>query len=368
MAPSTRTALACFLAAALLVAALPLLLPLDDAVYRLIQGARSCETPWIGKALGKAVAAMLTLAAAVVLLRGRPPPRALRLAVFAIASGAVCGELLKTICDRLRPDAMPGQLVGNAMPSGHVMNTTVIAAALWTLADRLRSSRRIVAALLFLAVLAQSLSRLLLDAHWASDAVGSILLGWGWNAAAPALLRIGWWRGLAIGAVAVVIGMVFSEHQQVRARLPSALDARDSPALEIDFARDEARAALVGDWRFGHGEPIGPVAWLAGAQGAVSLGAVDRPPSWLRIGLRPTTRGPERERGCVRLDVELNESPLGSFTLVRGWRELRLTPPENAWRPDENVLRLHVHLDEETSAQRADIGMLGLRYVRAGDE
>jgi membrane-associated phospholipid phosphatase len=366
MAPSTRTALSCFVAAALLVAALPLLLPLDDAVYRSIQAARSCDTPWVGKSLGKAVVAMLALAAAVVLLRGQPPPRALLLAVFAIASGAVCGELLKTVCDRLRPDAMPGQLVGNAMPSGHVMNTTVIAAALWTLADRLRSSRRIVAALLLVAVLAQSLSRLLLDAHWASDVIGSILLGSGWNAAAPALLGLGWWRGLAIGAAAAVVGMVFSEHAEIRAHLPSVLDDGPPFVLEVDFAREQARAALVGDWRFGHGEPIGPVAWLAGSEGAVALGAVNRSPSGLRIGLRPTARGPERERGCVFVDVSLNESPLGRFTLVRGWRELRLVPPASAWRPDGNVLRIGVHLDEKTRAHRADVGTLGIRYVRAG--
>jgi undecaprenyl-diphosphatase len=366
MAPSTRTAIACFLAAALLIAALPLLLPLDDAVYRLIQATRSCDTSWVGKALGKAVIAMIALAATVVLLRGKPQPRALLLALFAIASGAVCGELLKTVCDRLRPDAMPGQLVGNAMPSGHVMNTTVIVAALWTLADRLRFSRRIVAALLLLAVLAQSFSRLLLDAHWASDVVGSVFLGLGWNAAAPALLRLDWSRCLAIGAVAAVVGMAFSEHPEIRARLPSVLDERASFVLKIDLARDEAHAALVGDWRFGHGEPIGPVAWLAGAEGAIALGAVDRSPSWLRIGIRPTTRGPERERACVLLDVSLNETPLGRFTLIRGWRELRLVPPASAWRPDENVLRVHVHLDEETSAARADMGTLGLRYVRAG--
>jgi membrane-associated phospholipid phosphatase len=366
MTPSTRTALACFVAAALLVAALPLLLPLDDAVYRLIQAARSCDTPWLGKSLGKAVVVMLALAAALVLFRGQPPHGALLLAVFAIASGAACGELLKTICDRPRPDAMPGQLVGNALPSGHVMNTTVIAAALWTLSDRLRSQRRIVAALLFLAVLAQSLSRLLLDAHWASDVVGSVLLGWGWNAAAPALLRLGWWRGLAIGAVATVIGMVSSEHPEIRARLPSVLDAGPPFALDLDFAREEARATLAGDWRFGHGEPIGPVAWLAGSEGVVVLGAMNRSPSWLRIGLRPTTRGPERERGCVVLDISLNESLLGRFSLVRGWRELRIVPVASAWRPDENVLRIHVRLDEKTSADRADLGTLGLRYVRAG--
>jgi membrane-associated phospholipid phosphatase len=367
MAPSTRTALACFVAVALVVAALPLLLPLDDAVYRLIQAARSCDTPWLGKSLGKVVVAMLALAAAVVISQGKPPPRALLLAVFAITSGALCGELLKTICDRLRPDAMPSDVVGNALPSGHVMNTTVIAAALWTLCDRRRSQRWIVASLVVLAVLAQSLSRLLLDAHWVSDVVSSILLGWGWNAAAPALLRLGWRRGLAIGAVAAVVGLVFSEHPGIRARLPSVLDERPPFALEVDFAREETRAAVGGDWRFGHGEPIGPVAWLAGSEGTVLLGAVNRSPSSLRIGLRPTTRGPERERGCVRLDVELNESPLGRFTIVRGWRELRLAPHTSAWRPDENVLRLRVHVDEETSAARADVGTLGVRYVRAGE-
>jgi hypothetical protein len=260
---------------------------------------------------------------------------------------------------------MPGELVGNAMPSGHVMNTTVIAAALWSLADRLRSSRRIVAALLILAVLAQSLSRLLLDAHWASDVVGSILLGWGWNAVAPALLGLGWWGGLALGAVVAAAGMVFAEHPEIRARLPSVLDEHASFALQIDFAREEGRDALVGDWRFG-GEPIGPVAWLAGTEGAVALGAADRSASWLRIGIRPTTRGAERERACVLVDVSLNESSLGRFTLVRGWRELRLVPPASAWRPDGNVLRVRAHLDEETSAERADMGTLGLAYVRAG--
>jgi hypothetical protein len=69
----------------------------------------------------------------------------------------------------------------------------------------------------------------------------------------------------------------------------------------------------------------------------------------------------------VHLDVELNESPLGRFTIVRGWRELRLAPHTSAWRPDENVLRLRVHVDEETSAARADVGTLGVRYVRAGE-
>ena len=365
MAPSTRTALACFVAAAVVVVALPLLLPVDDAVYRLIQAGRSCDTPALGKALGRAVVATLALAAAFVLSRGKPPPRALLLAAFAIVSGAACGVLLKTACDRLRPDAMPGELVGNALPSGHVMNTTVIAAALWTLSDRLKSSRRIVASLLVLAVLAQSLSRLLLDAHWLSDVVGSILLGWGWNAAAPVLLGLGWRRGLAIGASAAAAGFVFSERPEIRVRLPSALDSRPAFALEVDFARDEARAAVTGDWRFGHAEQIGPVAWLAGSEGSVRLGGVSESPSSLQIGLRPTTRGPDRERGCVGLDVELNGSSLGRFAVVRGWRELRLRVPAGAWRPEQNVLRLRVHLDEETNADRADVGTLALRYVRA---
>src|SRR6516162_1241376 len=162
MAPSTRTSLACFAAVALVVAALPSLLPLDDAVYRLIQASLTCETQELGKPLGWAAVVMNALAALVIFSQGKPTPRASLLAVFAIVSGALCGELLKTVYDRVRPDGMPGDVVGNALPSGHVMNTTVIAAALWTLSDQLRASRWTVAPILFLAVLAQSLSRLLL--------------------------------------------------------------------------------------------------------------------------------------------------------------------------------------------------------------
>jgi undecaprenyl-diphosphatase len=366
MAPSTRTALACFAAVSLVVAAIPFLLPLDDAVYRLIQASLTCETQEFGRTLGWVVVAMIALAAVVVLFQGKLTPRTTFLAVFAIVSGALCGELLKTVYNRVRPDGMPAYVVGHALPSGHVMNTTVIAAALWTLADPLRASRWTVASLLFLAVLAQSLSRLLLDAHWATDVVASILLGCGWNAAAPALLRLGWQRSVAIGVVAGTVGLIFSRHPEIRLRLPSVLNEHPPFALEVNFADERARAAVRGDWRFLDAEPIGPAVWLVGAEGSVLLGPVNRSPAWLRLELRPTTRGSARERGCVRLDLQLNESPLGVFTLVRGWRELRLTPPASAWRPDHNVLRLRVHLDEQTRTERADVGNLGLRYVRAG--
>ena len=367
MSRSIRVALVCFVAVALLAIALPALRSLDDAVARGIQATRDCASDANAERLGTIAALMLTIGAAIVLRR--PPPFAVMLlAIATFATGALFGELLKTAFERLRPDSMPGSPTGNAFPSGHIMNTTLAAAILWIHARpgrRARLELGVLGVLLVAAVVVQSLSRLWLGAHWASDVPASVLLALGWVALVPTLVSLGPLRVAIVGTVSASAALLFLRAPELRPRLATALDA-NRPIAEV-LIGPPVKPLLEGDWELGHREPIGDVAWLRGTEGTITLPPVAEPPRTVRLGIRPTTLGRERRAACLAVSVGVNEWTAPPTALVTGWREIRLAPPADAWRAEGNVVRLRVLADDETRNERADYGLVGVVSLRLTD-
>jgi len=176
-----RWALAVIFGAWIAVLALPLAYPLDVGVLAWLQDHGRGRTRFLALGLDDGARLALLLIAAVLVwhVRGRGMPRAL--VTFAV--GAFVGELLKTAIERPRPSAPFGVLVGNSLPSGHIMNTTIAAALVCVLAVRTDWSRRtkgVVLGVAMLAVAAQATGRVLHGSHWPSDVAPSVLLGIGW--------------------------------------------------------------------------------------------------------------------------------------------------------------------------------------------
>ena len=360
MSRSIRVAIVCFAAVALLGIALPALRPLDDAVALGIQATRDCASDASAERLGTIAALMLTIGAAIV-VRRPPPIIVILLAIATFATGALFGELLKTVFERLRPDSMPGSPTGNAFPSGHIMNTTLAAAILWIHARpgrRARLELGVLGVLLVAAVVVQSLSRLWLGAHWTSDVPASVLLALGWVALVPTLISLGPLRVAIVGIVAAAVALLFLRSPELRPRLATALDAKRTIA-EVLIGPPVA-PLLEGDWELGHREPIGDVGWLRGTEGTIALPPAAKAPRTLRIGIRPTTVGRERRPSCLAVSVGVNEWTAPPTALVTGWREIRLALPGDAWRSEGNVVRLRVIADDETRNERADYGLVGV--------
>lgn len=362
MSPTLRAGLAGLLGAAVVAVALPVLEPLDTAMLELLQALRDCGTESFGWALGIAVGPALAVAALLALAR-RPSPRATGLALASGASGAVLVEAAKTLVERLRPDQMPGVEIGNAFPSGHVTNTAVIAAAIVLLARDRRLPRGgvVVGGLALLAVALQAWSRIVLGSHWPSDVIASASLGAGWACLVHGLAGAGV-RGIAIGGIAAG-ALVLPLAAGVRVSLPSP-HAAPEPIAVVDFDDPGARAAAGAPWIHGHREPIGVVAWLPRLEGEITLPRPPEAPSEIRLGIRPTTRGRDRRRGCVRVELAIGEWRTPPITLFRGWRELRIDLPESISTAEPPRLRFRILIDEATAAAPADFGWVGLRWIR----
>jgi undecaprenyl-diphosphatase len=128
--------------------------------------------------------AALVLGVIVVLLLLRRFQWILYLAVT-VGGGALLNQELKRYFERARPDLaeMLRQAHGYSFPSGHAMGSTVVFGALSYLAFRTATQWRWKAAVVALGatiVLAVSLSRIYLGAHWISDVVAGIAAGTLW--------------------------------------------------------------------------------------------------------------------------------------------------------------------------------------------
>lgn len=136
-----------------------------------------------GSTLGVLVAA---LAATVYALRRWPGRWGVALFLFVVLAGQLAlSNLVKVAVDRVRPDAPPLQVFsGPSFPSGHATAAAAAWAAVALVLSR-GSSPRIRATLAGAAVgiaVAVACSRVFLGAHWTSDVVAGLLLGWTWFA------------------------------------------------------------------------------------------------------------------------------------------------------------------------------------------
>jgi undecaprenyl-diphosphatase len=137
---------------------------------------------WAGSTL---VIVIVCLAVAIFAIR-----RWRRLDVILFLTLIVVGQFLlsnavKVLVERTRPDAAPFRLVaGPSFPSGHATAAAATYAALALVLGRGRSvrARAILAGVGAGIAVVVACSRVFLGAHWTSDVVGGLLLGWTWFA------------------------------------------------------------------------------------------------------------------------------------------------------------------------------------------
>lgn len=130
---------------------------------------------------------------AVVLIARRRLRPGVTLAV-AVVGTAVLSTVVKDAVDRTRPTPrhVLAHAGGASFPSGHALTAAATVFVLLALAGRAgllprRAVRVALWVLAALAVVAVSLSRVLLGVHYPSDVVGGVLLGAGWSLAVLAV-------------------------------------------------------------------------------------------------------------------------------------------------------------------------------------
>jgi membrane-associated phospholipid phosphatase len=97
---------------------------------------------------------------------------------------------VKDIVGRVRPALTPAAAhLGPSFPSGHSATSAAFYAALALILGRrlARPWRQILIGLAVAVAVAVAASRVLLDLHWFSDVVGGLALGWGWFALCAAV-------------------------------------------------------------------------------------------------------------------------------------------------------------------------------------
>ena len=102
-----------------------------------------------------------------------------------VGGQALMSTLIKISVDRVRPDIGPLGVIGTAsFPSGHSTAAAATFAALAVVLGRNRSpmTRAILAGVAAAVAVGVACSRVLLSAHWFSDVVSGLVLGWTWCA------------------------------------------------------------------------------------------------------------------------------------------------------------------------------------------
>jgi membrane-associated phospholipid phosphatase len=160
---------------------------LDQAIAR-----RTPTNMWLatgfthlGGAVGMTIIASLITIVMVWRWRSRTP---LILMLFAVAGSLIMTTVGKAVVGRARPpltEAIPPYEYAFSFPSGHALNSTVIAGMVaYLVVRRLRTQwARMVAVLLAIVwALAMGVSRVFLGHHWLTDVVFAWLLGGAWLA------------------------------------------------------------------------------------------------------------------------------------------------------------------------------------------
>ncbi|MEO8115145.1 MAG: phosphatase PAP2 family protein [Phenylobacterium sp.] len=137
---------------------------------------------------GFTVLTVVTVVAVLAFLFHRRRLHALVLAATAVGA-ELCGEVLKSLYDRPRPDLVPhgSYVYSGSFPSGHSMLSAAIYLTLAMLISSLEPRQTtkalafVVAALLMLAV---GFSRVYLGVHWPSDVLAGWCAGAAWALAA----------------------------------------------------------------------------------------------------------------------------------------------------------------------------------------
>lgn len=329
--------------------ALPLLIGLDDVLWRTILHLRGCG--WdqrVALATDVAtVATILLLALAAVAslrttgLRFTWPPLAV------CACGLLAGKVLKNFFARERPSIVAEVALGHSFPSAHVMNTALAAIAIVVLTARLRRTHRwrVLPGVLLIANCA---GRLLIGRHWLSDVVGALLAAVALSCLAlPAFRR----RPLvAPSLVSLALAAVLSVDLGVRSmeiRLPSPLTVPQEAIAQVSTGTAIGTPILRGEWSAGT-KGVGGFPSAPRLQGSGVVG-IEVP--------EPTIPGKRRRDGgasallafvglpdttapaCATLRVAINGAPLRPFVPFQGWREYRLIIPAGTVHPGRNEVQ-----------------------------
>ncbi|KRN58291.1 phosphatase PAP2 family protein [Limosilactobacillus secaliphilus] len=113
-------------------------------------------------------------------------------ALCTVFGGDVLGFLVKHIVKRGRPAQHMAKDHGFSYPSGHVLGFFLVAAVLFLVVIPLikSNSKRVICQLLVvLFIILLAVSRVYLNAHYPSDTIGAMLLGYAWLQIAEALYR-----------------------------------------------------------------------------------------------------------------------------------------------------------------------------------
>lgn len=341
-----------FLAIAATLSA-PLLIPLDAGVLDWIQRYGACRALVVAKWLDGGARAILVLVFAGLLVARRPSASRIALGAGLVAGGAAFGELLKTGIERLRPRSLPETIAGNSLPSGHVMNTTILALVAWSLVrDAGWSTRRrtLVGALLAAAVAAQVGSRLLRASHWPSDIGPSILCGIVWMLGAELFLRRRPFRLRRAATVFVALYAAFYALPILRIHVRSALDRPRLVLAAFDVAEGSdhrvhliaasstARAPTMDGRSADTRHVMQTNLWTPGIAPTV-LEAVLHAPCGLR------------DAPCPHAHVVLNGWRSADMELGCGSRWYRVQPPPGVLRAGEN----HIAVVTARSGCREDV-------------
>jgi undecaprenyl-diphosphatase len=137
---------------------------------------------WAGSTIGVVVVTVATTAYAI--RRWRRWSVALFF-VFVVAGQFVLSNAVKVAVERVRPDAPPFHVLpGPSFPSGHATAAAATWAAVALVLGRGASlrTRAVLAGSAAAIAVAVACSRVFLGAHWTSDVIGGLVLGWTWFA------------------------------------------------------------------------------------------------------------------------------------------------------------------------------------------
>jgi membrane-associated phospholipid phosphatase len=151
---------------------------------------------WAGSTL---VVIGVALAAAVYGVRRWRSGSIFAFLFLVVAGQSLLSNAIKVAVARVRPDAPPFHVVqGPSFPSGHSMAAAATWAAVALVLGRGASvrTRAVLAGTAAGIAVMVACSRVFLGAHWTSDAIGGVLIGWTWFAVCAVafgghLLRLG---------------------------------------------------------------------------------------------------------------------------------------------------------------------------------
>lgn len=323
---------------------MPWLLAADEAVYRWLQFHRTCATAAQADLAQDAVVALLALMIVVAFVtRGRHHFREVVTVVVVVATGAALGELLKTMVERVRPRSLPMTAGANSFPSGHVMNTALIATAAYVLVRRAAVPRWMRVAAVVVAVTsvsAQAGARVFRGSHWVSDVPGSVLLAVAWTLGAVAFPRLSPARRAAAIGAAVTLFVVAYYLPAVRIALPSPLD---DVTLRAGSKEMPTAADVAPERRF----------TVDGATGA----------SVLKMALQAQCATDPRDC-CLSVDAAVNGWSAPPLTITSTWHEFHLAPPPGVLRPGANTVVVKLGAVRDGREGHAGVGVAYARTAR----